>query len=184
VVTVAMAMAVPADKKGAAGTRVQVAEESVSKTIRQQTNSPVNRMTMTAKSGLLVHSVKEIPQSTQNAECGRLQVSLESSLRPGVFPFMAAADSLCRGHVLRVHLKPLQCPRCAKFRAGDDGQVEKHLRDTNCEKPTTFIPVDESTVQKGKDLKKGSKKTVTWQQVYMVLFNCQQHEVPSPCKSS
>ncbi|KAA8894214.1 hypothetical protein FN846DRAFT_434570 [Sphaerosporella brunnea] len=90
-----------------------------------------------------------------------------------------ASVSRVKGHVLRAHLKPLQCARCGTFRAGDEGQIRKHLRTTNCQQPARFIPVDERIIQKGKDLKKGSRKAVTWKQVYVVLFDCAESEVPS-----
>ncbi|KAI5799368.1 hypothetical protein FPQ18DRAFT_317544 [Pyronema domesticum] len=88
--------------------------------------------------------------------------------------------SRVKGHVLRAHLKPLQCDRCGEFRAGDQGQIRKHLRDNNCEKATEFVPVNEAIVKKGEDLKKTSGKAKTWQRVYMILFECSLEEVPSP----
>ena len=38
-------------------------------------------------------------------------------------------------------------------------------------------------MQKGNDLKKSSGKARTWQQVYMILFDCEENDVPSQyCK--
>ncbi|KAF8540057.1 hypothetical protein BDD12DRAFT_52222 [Trichophaea hybrida] len=89
--------------------------------------------------------------------------------------------SRVKAHVLRGHLKPIQCDRCGKYRAGDNGQIRTHLRNSNCEKPARFIPVDERIVQMGDDLKKSSGKARTWKQVYMILFECEEEDVPSPC---
>ncbi len=86
-----------------------------------------------------------------------------------------------RGHCLRTHLKPLQCPRCSDFRCGDNGQINKHLKTANCEK-SDFTPIDQTIVRKGKDLARG--KSRTWEEIYMVLFDCDRESVPSPCEHS
>ncbi|KAI5778728.1 hypothetical protein EDC01DRAFT_332138 [Geopyxis carbonaria] len=88
--------------------------------------------------------------------------------------------SRVKAHVLRTHLKPLQCDRCGSYQAGDQGQIRAHLRRGNCEKPEKFYPLDEKIIQKGNDLKKNSGKTRTWPQLFVVLFEVPESAVPSP----
>lgn len=82
--------------------------------------------------------------------------------------------------MLRSHLKPRQCERCCAFRAGDNGQISAHLRSGNCEK-AVFVPMDPEVERKGNELSR-SGCSKTWEQVCMVLFDCDLDDVPSPCK--
>ncbi|TGZ78853.1 hypothetical protein EX30DRAFT_397532 [Ascodesmis nigricans] len=90
------------------------------------------------------------------------------------FPTLARV----KGHVLRSHLKPRQCERCCNFRAGDRGQISQHLKNGNCEKGN-FVPMDPEVERKGNELSRaGCSKT--WEQVCMVLFDCDLDDVPPP----
>ncbi|KAF8253278.1 hypothetical protein K440DRAFT_657277, partial [Wilcoxina mikolae CBS 423.85] len=80
-------------------------------------------------------------------------------------------------HVLRKHLRPCQCPRCG-HRTGEPGQLLSHLEKTDCPKiPRERIErVEPSVIRKSKSMK--SRKS--WKQVYILLFECNKKDVPSP----
>lgn len=79
-------------------------------------------------------------------------------------------------------MKPLQCDRCGVYRAGDSGQIKKHLRDGDCERAGEFIPIQREDVLKGKAL---DRRSLSWEQIYRILFpKLNESDIPSPCKTT
>lgn len=81
----------------------------------------------------------------------------------------------CREHCKTRHLKPLQCPRCGRFRAGDQGQIRAHIRDGDCERVIDIVPVEDDVVAKGEAL---LSRSLSWEQIYGILFPG--YDIPDP----
>ncbi|KAH0609127.1 uncharacterized protein H6S33_001355 [Morchella sextelata] len=80
-------------------------------------------------------------------------------------------------HIKRSHLKPIQCPRCSVYRAGDNGQINIHLRDGECQKAKTVSLVESDVLKKAKALE---RRNLNWQHIYQILFGCAESDIPSP----